>query len=63
MDDEACPQSHSAIHPTTDTTTHLEECRSSNTKRLKRFTAKILRKVLSPLLPQLDVEAQLKLPT
>ena len=32
-------------------------------KRLKRFTAKILRKVSSPMLPQPEVEAQPRLPT
>ena len=63
MEDEARPQSSSANHPATDTATPPEERGSSATKRLKQFTAKILRKVSSPLLPQPDVEAQPKLPT
>jgi hypothetical protein len=63
VDDEARPQSPSAIPLAAETNTPSGERGSSATKRLKRFTAKILRKVSSPLLPQPDVEAQAKLPT
>ena len=54
-----------AMPPASDTATPRwpAERGSSTAKRLKPFTAKILRKMSSPLLPQPDVKAQPKLPT
>ena len=59
------PTKPRAMPPASDTATPRwpAERGSSTAKRLKPFTAKILRTMSSPLLPQPDVEAQPKLPT
>ena len=59
------PTNPRAMPPAADMTTPPcpAERGSSTAKRLKRFTAKILRKVSSSMPPQPDVEAQPKLPT